>query len=95
MQFSNFIHFNKSWRKPKNEKLFDVVLLIDGIPAYYSVYKNGHKYSFQPAYENLSYPMLSFSLWNNGLDWLIEAKDNDYPERDIAEQAIEALEQRY
>lgn len=78
-------------RNSNSKRLFNAMLLIDGIPTYYSVDRNGFKFSYVPSYENLSYPLPTFIIWNNGYDWLIETKNNDFPERYIVEQAVEVL----
>lgn len=97
MEFNlhNIIHVKKAQRKVHSNRLFNTVLLIDGIPTYYSVDRNGFKFNYVPSYENLSYPMPAFIIWNNGHDWLVETKNNVFPERYIVEQAVEVLNGHY
>lgn len=71
------------------------MILIDGIPTYYSVDRKETKFSYVPAYENLIYPLPTFLIWNDGYDWLVETKNNDFPGRYIIEQAVEAVNGYY
>ena len=78
-----------------NLPLFDTMLFIDGIPAYYSVAKEENKFKYLPSYENIIYPLPAFTIWQNEDSWYIETVDLDLTEREIIEQAVEKIKRYY
>ena len=73
---------------PAGQFRFYPVLLIDGVPTYYKVYRRKTRFFYMPCYENLLEPLPSFTIWDDGHDWWIDPGKNDFPERYVVEQAV-------